>query len=216
MAPTIRRSGCRPKGKRDPGCHDGEQERPGHGNALQRGHGRGPSPSKPSIRVRSSHSPHHGGLDRSPGGIGSSAGESRAVSTAYGFRRPPVSEPVKAASSRGAQPTSSAASTAGRILPRCAAVSGQTSPRPSKNSPTGPPTNPRSRYGMSKRPLRTPTRGPRCVMTGPGPHSTGMPLTWSPPTSRGPPGSRQGSQEPPARPGSPGGRPQAARPVRRS
>jgi hypothetical protein len=118
---------------------------------LQRGHGRGSSPSKPSIRVRSSHSPHHGGRDRGPGGLGSSVGESRVVSTAYGFRRPPVFEPVKAASSRGGHPASSAASTAGRILSRCAAVSGQASPRPSKNSPAGPPPNRRSPPGRAVR-----------------------------------------------------------------
>jgi len=118
---------------------------------LQRGHGRGSSPSKPSIRVRSPHSPHHGGRDRGPGGLGSSVGESRVVSTAYGFRRPPVFEPVKAASSRGGHPASSAASTAGRILSRCAAVSGQASPRPSKNSPAGPPPNRRSPPGRAVR-----------------------------------------------------------------
>jgi hypothetical protein len=118
---------------------------------LQREHGRGASPSKPSIRVRSSHSPHHGGLDRWPGGIGSSAGESRAVSTAYGFLRPPVFEPVKAASSRGAHPASTAASTAGRILSRCATVNGHAAPRPSKNSSAGPPPNPRSSPGRAVR-----------------------------------------------------------------
>jgi hypothetical protein len=37
---------------------------------LQRVHGRGASPSKSSIRVRSSHSPHHGGLDRWPACVG--------------------------------------------------------------------------------------------------------------------------------------------------
>jgi hypothetical protein len=53
---------------------------------LQRGHGRGASPSKPSIRVAWSHSPHHGGRAGRAGGAGSSAGDSRAASTAYEFR----------------------------------------------------------------------------------------------------------------------------------
>ena len=72
--------------------------------------------------MRSSHSPHHRGLGRWPGGIGSSAGESRAVNTAYGFRTPAVFAPVADAYACGAQRAPSAASMAGRILSRCAAV----------------------------------------------------------------------------------------------
>ncbi len=52
---------------------------------LQRRHGRGASPSKPSIRVFWSQLPHHGGRGgRRRAGGGSSAAESRAASTAYG------------------------------------------------------------------------------------------------------------------------------------
>ena len=106
---------------------------------LQLGHGRGASPSKPSIRVAWSHSPHHGGLaGRRVCGGGSSAGDSRAASTAYGFRTPAVFA-VKAASACGAQPASSAAVTAGASLARWAAVSRQSTPRAVKNSPAGPP-----------------------------------------------------------------------------
>src|SRR5438270_802981 len=72
------------------------------------------------------HSPHHGGRGgRWPGGGGSSAAESRAVSTAYGFRTPPAFAPANLASSCGVQPAFSAASTAGVSLDRWAAVSGQ-------------------------------------------------------------------------------------------
>ena len=75
------------------------------GLGLQRGHGRGASPSKPRIRVRSSHSPHQGGrAGRHRVGGGSSAGESRAASTAYGLRAPVLFAPVKAASACGIQP----------------------------------------------------------------------------------------------------------------
>jgi hypothetical protein len=69
-----------------------------HTAGSQREHGRGASLSKSSIRVTSSHSPHHDGRnDRA----GSSAGESRAASTAYGLRTPSVFAPVNAASARG-------------------------------------------------------------------------------------------------------------------
>ncbi len=95
-------------------------------NGLQRGHGRGASPSKPSIRVTWSHSPHQGGRDgRARGGAGSSAGESRAASTAYGLRTPLVFAPVKAASACGVQPALRAVVTAGASLARWAAVSRQ-------------------------------------------------------------------------------------------
>ena len=73
---------------------------------LQRGHGRGVSPSKPSIRVTSSHQPHQGG--RCVCGGGSSTGDSRAASTAYRFRTPlvfaPVKPPASAASSLRSAP----------------------------------------------------------------------------------------------------------------
>ena len=52
------------------------------------GHGYGASPSKSSMRVASSHSPHHGALADCLDGAGSSAGESRAASTAYGLLMP--------------------------------------------------------------------------------------------------------------------------------
>ena len=87
-------------------------------DCLQRGHGRGASPSKPSIRVVWSHSPHHGRRDgRRRCGRGSSAGDSRAASTAYGLRAPPVFARVKPASAWGVQPAFSAAVTAGRAGP---------------------------------------------------------------------------------------------------
>ena len=58
---------------------------------LQRGHGRGASLSKPSIRVVWSQSPHHGGrADLADGGEGSSTGVSRAARTAYGLCTPLV------------------------------------------------------------------------------------------------------------------------------
>src|SRR6266704_1274884 len=60
---------------------------------LQRGHGRGASPSKSSIRVTRSHSPHHGGRRRAGGG-GTSAGESRAARTAPELRIPAVFAPT--------------------------------------------------------------------------------------------------------------------------
>jgi hypothetical protein len=85
---------------------------------LQRGHGRGASPSKPSIRVAWSHSPHHGGRAGRAGGAGSSAGDSRAASTAYEFRTPVMFPPVKPASLWGVQPEVSAAATAGASLAR--------------------------------------------------------------------------------------------------
>ncbi|MBO0786581.1 MAG: hypothetical protein J2P33_10955 [Actinobacteria bacterium] len=50
--------------------------------------------------------------------MGTSAGDSRAASTAYGFRTPVVFAPVADASACGAQPNSSAASTAGVSLAR--------------------------------------------------------------------------------------------------
>jgi hypothetical protein len=57
---------------------------------LQRGHGCGASPSKPSIRVARSHSPHHGSrAGRCPGGGGSSRGDSRAS----GPELPPTGTP---------------------------------------------------------------------------------------------------------------------------
>ncbi len=106
-------------------------------HGLQHGHGRGASPSKPSIRVTSSHSPHQGGrAGRCRRGGGSSAGESRAASTAYGLRTPMVFAPVKVASACGSQPASSAACTAGASLARWSEVSVQPSPRTAKNSPT--------------------------------------------------------------------------------
>ncbi len=105
---------------------------------LQRGHGRGASPSKPSIRVAASHSPHHGGRDGRCGcGEGSSVGESRAASTAYGLRSPLVFAPVNAARVCGVQPASSAVVTAGASLARWAAVSRQSAPSAAKNSLTG-------------------------------------------------------------------------------
>jgi hypothetical protein len=57
---------------------------------LQRGHGRGAPPSKPSIRMTWLHSPHHGSRGERAGGRGSSAGESRAARTAYGLHTPLV------------------------------------------------------------------------------------------------------------------------------
>ena len=44
------------------------------------------------------------------------------------------------------------------------------------------------RFGTCRKPRRTPTRGPPCDMTGPGPPWTGTPPTSLPPTSREPPG----------------------------
>lgn len=103
---------------------------------LQRGHGDGASPSKPSIRVTSSHWPHQGGRDgRGRCGSGSSAAESRAASTAYGLRTPAVFAPVKAASACGDQPASIATCTAGASLDRWSAVSAQPPPSSPKNSP---------------------------------------------------------------------------------
>lgn len=103
---------------------------------LQRGHGRGASLSKPRIRVAWSHSPHHDGRATCcVRGGGSSAGDSRAASTAYGFRTPTVLVPVKAASACGVQPASRVVVTAGASLARWAAVSGQSAPSAAKNSP---------------------------------------------------------------------------------
>ena len=69
-------------------------------------------------RVTSSHSPHHGGRVDRARGRGSSAGDSRAASTAYGFRTPAVFVPTIDANACGAPTVSSAASTAGMSLAR--------------------------------------------------------------------------------------------------
>jgi len=71
---------------------------------LQRGHGLGGSLSKSSIRVRSSHSPHHAGR-RLAGGRGSLAGASRAASTATAFLIPALLAPAKLARPSGVQPS---------------------------------------------------------------------------------------------------------------
>ena len=72
-------------------------------------------------------------------GGGSSADESRAASTAYGFRTPLVFAPVKAASACCVHPAFSAVATAGVSLARWAPVSRQSAPSTAKNPPTGPP-----------------------------------------------------------------------------
>jgi hypothetical protein len=117
---------------------------------LHRGHGRGASPSKPSRRVRSSHPPHQSGRAGRTGRAGSSADDSRAASTAYGFRTPPVLPPVTAASSVGIQPVFSTVSTTGASLARWAAVNRQDVAMAAKNSPTGP-LSPRSTMGSASR-----------------------------------------------------------------
>ena len=66
------------------------------------------------------------------------AGASRAASTAYGLRTPPVFAPAKAASACGVQPAFSAAVTAGASLARWAAVNRQSAPSAAKNSLAGP------------------------------------------------------------------------------
>ena len=121
-----------------------------HLAGLHRGHGRGASPSKPSRRVRSSHPPHQGGRAGRAGRAGSSADDSRAASTAYGFRTPSVLPPVNAASSVGVHPVFSAVSTTGASLARWAAVNRQAAAMAAKNSPTGP-LSPRSSMGSASR-----------------------------------------------------------------
>jgi hypothetical protein len=85
-------------------------------DGLQRGHRRGASRSKSSIRVLWSHSPHQGGRAGRWSGRGRSAGLSRAASTAYGFRTPPVFAPTKVARACGVHPAFRAVATAGASL----------------------------------------------------------------------------------------------------
>src|SRR5258707_6244731 len=80
--------------------------------ALQRGHELGESPSKSSIRVRSSHSPHHGGR-RLAGGRGSFARASRAASTGTGVLIPPLFAPAELAQPPGVLPVPDVAVTQG-------------------------------------------------------------------------------------------------------
>ena len=81
---------------------------------------------------------------------------------------------------------------AGRIVRRVALAPG--SPSLSGRTRCGtrsspPPSMPGCRYGTSRKPHRTPTRGPPCGRTGSGPPWTGTPLTSSPRSSPEPPGS---------------------------
>lgn len=68
------------------------------------------------VELAWSHSPHHGGRAGRAGGAGSSAGDSRAASTAYEFRTPVMLPPVKPANLWGVQPEVSAVATAGASL----------------------------------------------------------------------------------------------------
>jgi integrase/recombinase XerD len=66
-------------------------------------------------------------------------------------------------------------------------------------------------FATCRKPPRTPTRAPRCAMTGPAPLSTGTRPTSSPSTSPGPPGKTEaGAAHPPGRKW-PGGTPMAKR-----
>ena len=76
------------------------------------------SPSKPGARVTWSNSPHQGRRTGRLGGLGSSAGESRAARTAYALRTPLVLAPVNAASAVGVHPMLNASSAAGASLAR--------------------------------------------------------------------------------------------------
>ena len=98
----------------------------------------GVAPSKPSIRVAWSHSPHHGSRAGRAGARAARRVDSRAASTEYGFRTPLVSASATAASVRGDQPALSAVVTARASLARGAAVSRQPGPSAAKNSPAGP------------------------------------------------------------------------------
>jgi hypothetical protein len=98
------------------------------GSGLQRGHRRGASPSKSSIRVTWSHSPHHGGRC-GVGGGGSAVEASRTASTAPGLRIPPAFAPAKSARPPGVQPAASASTTAGVSRRRCLGVSDHRGPQ---------------------------------------------------------------------------------------
>jgi hypothetical protein len=122
--------GSAPPGPHERQCpsaeHDGDQGGDGrlgrswpaaHVSGWQRGHGRGASLGKPSIRVvwsirRTREAAQVGGAD-------SSAGESWAARPAHGRCTPLVFAPVNASNARGVQPASSSCDDRGENEPLC-------------------------------------------------------------------------------------------------